>query len=689
MMDSSSWNVSDHPMHPAPDDDFQRFLDMNGMGGAMNDGLGYDFNDFQTSNGGAHLLHAPSRDHLDTAMSGTDTPVLLSRADSVLQHQIPSITTSSPYQTIPATMMAPQTPTEAIVDTIDAQIQFLQQQKIQHQQRQIEEHQAAFFRQQNQNHMVPPTPQSLELQAGSSHYYSQPSQTDPQQHRQQQQAIDYRYQRLKDQPDMSFTPLVSPAVTPLETHFPIDTQFTVPGAYFSPLTSPALHAQNDALTIFDQRHGTATSSSPGEMDLETSAPPLPNPALGDLAKKMRKNATKTRSKTGIKQSPISKPMRRKTATTPNLNALVLSDLVESAEQAQDRHRHVSSSQPHTSASSTAGATDSENGSVSPEALTDMAQVEMPPPPIPKPRSARPSPYIAPQTNGTSRPGMPSPATPASLMKLSSPTTRGSTARAGSQEPIDTEHIETFELPESANFSNPKVLSINTNMPTPTPAAQNEGLVKTPSLAPLPSPMSTRAPPTASANQSPQLKGRSGSDTRKTPLLLPKGSKKRPSVSSIQVSPALRPRISPNIMPLLPGGASAEESASHLLATKSNYQRILEGNTVAGVSYPSELSTNLTSKRTSHKIAEQGRRNRINSALQEIATLLPRQAVRESKEREAEAEKKDKSGCIPNSKASTVELAIEYIKQLQEEVAAANRRAEEAEERLKLKAQAEG
>ena len=164
----------------------------------------------------------------------------------------------------------------------------------------------------------------------------------------------------------------------------------------------------------------------------------------------------------------------------------------------------------------------------------------------------------------------------------------------------------------------------------------------------------------------------------------RGAKKRPSVGSIQVSPALRPKISPSIKPLLPGGMAAEDTASHLLATKSNYQRILEGNTVPGVSYPSELSTNLTSKRTSHKIAEQGRRNRINSALQEIATLLPRSAI-ESRVSEGESsDKKDKSGAAPNSKASTVEMAIEYIKQLQKEVADANRRADEAEKRLELK-----
>jgi len=485
---------------------------------------------------------------------------------------------------------------------------------------------------------------------------------------------------------MAFTPLVSPAVTPLETQFSIDNQFTVPGAYFSPLTSPALHAQNDGLGMFDHRHGNVTASSPVDIDLEGSTAPLPNPALGEPAKKPRKTAAKSRSKPNIKQSPISKPLRRKPGATPTLNAQVLTELVENAEKDQDARQQHSSAPIQTSASSTTGATDSENGSVSPHALNDITPVEMPPPPLPKPRSARPSPFIGPQTAGSSnlpqvpRPGAPSPATPASLMKLSSPNNRNPPVRAGSQEPVDAEHIESFELPESANFS-------RLDQPPKTShdvvqSIQDTSLVKTPGLAPLPSPIFTKLPLTNSANQSPLLAPGSAG-TRKTPLLMARGSKKRGSVGSVQVSPALRPRISPNIKPLLPGGVTAEDSASHLLATKSNYQRILEGNTVPGVSYPSELSTNLTSKRTSHKIAEQGRRNRINSALQEIATLLPH-PPNETKIPEQEIiDKKDKSGAIPNSKASTVELAIEYIKQLQREVAEANRRAVEAEKKLEL------
>ena len=115
--------------------------------------------------------------------------------------------------------------------------------------------------------------------------------------------------------------------------------------------------------------------------------------------------------------------------------------------------------------------------------------------------------------------------------------------------------------------------------------------------------------------------------------------------------------------------SAETSAL-LLASKSNYQNILEGTHLPGVSYPETLSTNLTSKRTSHKIAEQGRRNRINTALQEIAALLPPQTPPANGQASNSAQTLLTTGSVAqqnNSKASTVEQAIDYIKILQSEL----------------------
>jgi hypothetical protein len=142
--------------------------------------------------------------------------------------------------------------------------------------------------------------------------------------------------------------------------------------------------------------------------------------------------------------------------------------------------------------------------------------------------------------------------------------------------------------------------------------------------------------------------------------------------------------------------SAETSALYL-ASKSNYQNILEGTHLPGVSYPETLAENLTSKRTSHKIAEQGRRNRINLALKEIETLLPQtilapqgkkdrsgsqEAAEAAEAGEAgEAESKSSAAAQGTSKASTVEMAIVYIKSLQSELKETKDKLDAAEKRL--------
>lgn len=195
-MDPVSWGDA---MQPAPEDDFQQFLDMYDMAN-MADGIQFDYQEFHNPTG-ADMMHAPHRQPADAPMTGTDTPDVISTADpGALRHQMSPMTTTPSYQSIPTSMMPPPTPDEALVDSIDAQIQFLQQQKLQHQHRQLEEQQAAFLAHQ-QARMVPPTPQSLELQAGTSHFYSQAPRPD---HTPQQHPVDYRYQRVKDQQEVSF-----------------------------------------------------------------------------------------------------------------------------------------------------------------------------------------------------------------------------------------------------------------------------------------------------------------------------------------------------------------------------------------------------------------------------------------------------------------------------------------------------
>jgi Helix-loop-helix DNA-binding domain len=486
---------------------------------------------------------------------------------------------------------------------------------------------------------------------------------------------------------LAFTPLVSPAVTPLEAHFNIP-EYTVPGAYFSPLSSPALHAQNEHRSVYDNRRGpTSASNSPNDVNVDATHT---SSGAGSLAKKVtKKAATKPRIPRAVRQSPIVKPQKRKGAGSTVISQQTLADIVEPALQEQSQPQTQSSTR---SRASTEG---SDNDSISPEHLSDM---NMAPPPLPTPGSAGRSPFLPgqneyPRVQQVRAGNSMSPATPASLMKL---------AKADQTSPAisnlgdgDDQAMDGFSLPEPANPARPRPPRLVTQSDDQvTPTADSASSV-TPSFQSLPSPAFTRPGAVGSAS-SPQLSSLGATSApRKMPQLSVRGAKKRASVSSVQVSPALRPKISPSIKPLIRGGTTVnEDTASLLLASKSNYQNILEGTHLPGVSYPTELSTNLTSKRTSHKIAEQGRRNRINSALQEIAILLPRGCSKDSGTEKGGSGSGDAAegrgggggggGQSANSKASTVELAIEYIKQLKKEVADANRRADEAEKALELK-----
>jgi len=480
---------------------------------------------------------------------------------------------------------------------------------------------------------------------------------------------------------MAFTPLVSPAVTPLESHFNIP-EYTVPGAYFSPLSSPALHAQNEHSAVYDARN-SGTTNSPVDMNPETHSAPASSVIPSRKASK--KAPQKPRGVRTVRQSPIVKPRKPKKSST-SIPAQALGDIIEPTNPQITRSKVASSSR------SNASTEESENGSISPEHLSDMA-----PPPVPTPGSAGRSPYITAQKENprNQRLALGSPATPASLMRLTqSPQANG----AGNNQnmDIDDQGMEGFSLPEAATSSKPKLPPIDTQSDgqiTPTLASSG---VKTPGFQPLSSPAFNRSTTAGSASQSPQIDSMNGSNGtgRKSAQSAARGAMKRSS-SSVLASPALLPRISPSIKPLISGtGNVSENTASLLLASKSNYQNILEGTHLPGVSYPSELSTNLTSKRTSHKIAEQGRRNRINSALQEIATLLPRGGAKDSSGEKSGSgdagEANDPGGNgkgaaqSANSKASTVEQAIEYIKQLKKDLADANKRAEEAEKQLGVK-----
>ncbi|KAM3419369.1 hypothetical protein BST61_g5300 [Cercospora zeina] len=520
---------------------------------------------------------------------------------------------------------------------------------------------------------IPPTPDSYEMHGEPGRFLQ--TQLNPQ----QRALLEQKY-HLRKEDAIAFTPMVSPAGTPQYNAQP---EYTIPGAYFSPLTSPMLHAQSSQQAHTQpQQHGYYTNpstapSSNATSPLNTSADVdmLADEALTESAEAPTRKSTRRKVPTPrsagplarVKQSPIQKAIKRKSGT-------ILSSLAPSRETDVALAVQGSKSTQLPSAGRSIPRSDSSaTGSISPEPLSEAL---MGPPP--RPSSSRTnSPAIrAQQSNGIASSMGPA-ATPKSLLWMGHGAATRSEPR--SHRATSEMELEDLQLPAAADQSvdRPETwVTTGSNDDTPRLSAR-----KTPKLAPSSTPSSARPLSTA---PSPAMVGSPMTATTPGALLKKRkeskpgrGGNKRGSMNSSgsnMVSPALRPRISPSIKPLLPEGA-ALHSPTHalLLASKSNYQNLLEGNQLPGVNYPESLSTGLTSKRTSHKVAEQGRRNRINEALKEMQSLLPKgkeTGTREgSPEANAEDTKESKEDAIAksnSSKAATVESANEYIRKLQRE-----------------------
>ncbi|KAF7115122.1 hypothetical protein CNMCM5793_001356 [Aspergillus hiratsukae] len=507
--------------------------------------------------------------------------------------------------------------------------------------------------------IIPPTPNSIELQGNAARYQPQVDEN---------HELYDRYPRMNEEQAL-YTPLVSPAMTPLETQFRLP-EYTIPGEYFTPLTSPALEAQNSNSNgyPFQSVSEVGFLHSPADAIPGSSAPSSPG-----LMRKHRRRPSTTKSfssRAKKQQSPSVRPQTRKKSML-NLNS---DEVLNGLSQDQG----VSKILPHgVSGLRQSSNESSDQDSVSPEPLSEPL---MPPPALPP---ARKSPAIVPQADQSQTSA---PATPAMLMRLQRPQPAenptgqfNGQARLVSTESYD-DVMEDVMLPEAATpasqLSRPQIARIDTAMKSGSATPVTSASI-TPSLEPKSAPALDRNPSSiAPSPRTMAMPSPSGPVARKseTPKLGPMG-RKRQSLSSTHASPNLRPKISPSIQPLVRGEGISSETSALYLASKSNYQHILDGTLLPGVSYPETLAENLSSKRTNHKLAEQGRRNRINNALKEIESLIPSAFIQMKQAKEnvanhAKSDKekeKDKAGAQTISKASTVELAIDYIKALKQEL----------------------
>ena len=304
--------------------------------------------------------------------------------------------------------------------------------------------------------------------------------------------------------------------------------------HFSPLTSPALQAQNRNAQLHAhpvvRGSDTSDTMSPVEMNVD-----IAGPQATAKAQPLRKSKRKTAAATvkpparAIRNSPAMKPLPKKKQSSV-IPAKEVNEILQNVQKAKT----VSSS---------------EADSVSPEPLLEAL---MPPPATPRSRSAARSPYLAALSNGSqSAPILPisdSPATPASLMRIQKDAELAKSGLSLSELKEQSSHaeaemeqiIEDMCAPAAATTSKPALPPINTKAQidkdaTPTMSAKERRVSTAPKSA----------PPTATNTTFPSLAASKNA-------VIPKSRKR---TSSSHVSPALRPRISPSIQPLLPEGST--------------------------------------------------------------------------------------------------------------------------------------
>ncbi|QRW18919.1 helix loop helix DNA-binding domain protein [Rhizoctonia solani] len=365
--------------------------------------------------------------------------------------------------------------------------------------------------------------------------------------------------------------LLSPAMTPLNgcgihpSPFP-QTHHGTPTDFLSPLTSPAIQPSPNPRLSFAQ--GTASAiPSPAQK----SFPPLPSPSFGPSRSKRSATsdveAVRKRASPLVKPTPPSKAAtsaKRTPRTRPRGDSVI-----------QPRASPLPS--PHPSGT-IEPVGDLPNSTPSPVDLS--ATFSMPPPAVPIARSSpgqevdtiMEQPESADATPAASTNGSPSlaPVTPASLMNLGHNATQPTGLRHGPDGP----QLGTSDLPsETASASRDATTS-------------------------------SKKDKTKEANHV---------------FKVPKGKVAIPKAgTSVRQSPAILPMISPAIK----SGLTAEAIAH--LSTKSNYQNTLEGRAVALGINPSSSNSSYgpDGRKTSHKAAEQKRRDSLKAGFDDLRLLLP-------------------------------------------------------------------
>ena len=529
-----------------PDDDFANFLDLGDIG------LGFPFNDGNAKHQPVTTLANNADAHTGIHEELGDLGMEMHNAGADVYMQQSFLTSGQQSTLFDNTFQYHQR--KPIPDLFTSQLSTSAQQQfafeLQHEEQHTEEQRLRMqynsLAAPKYSHPfgIPPTPISFEIQPLRHN-------NTPQSNIQPTSSATSSYYINAD--DAQFTPLVSPAVTPGDRNIDFATKYSLPGTCFSPLSSPALDAQLIRQSYSQHGHTTDSSAATSPLVLDMDDITYITRPETEASRKIRKRASTPRSVSKItpaKASPNLRPQRRGATLKPSSSSKETKELRDVGPNPNIPGHCAAGTQRASSRDS------SEGDSNSPDLLNDKLMA-----PPPKASSVDNSPSITGHLwqNGVSRLdiGGQSPATPASLMRLSSDETESKTKRAKLISKTASPEVQIMEdliLPDAAtsSTSNMTITSTGSMMKSITPTISTEKPGAPPRLANFPSTLNAMGRAKVSP-QSPVGDGTSktGDSVTKSSRIL----KKRDSTGSKVVSPALRPKISPSIKPLLPEGGT--------------------------------------------------------------------------------------------------------------------------------------
>lgn len=162
-----------------------------------------------------------------------------------------------------------------------------------------------------------------------------------------------------------------------------------------------------------------------------------------------------------------------------------------------------------------------------------------------------------------------------------------------------------------------------------------------------------------------------------PPPVPRRHKKKPKKQREDTAKASPRTLKPLLIsPTLQPGA---ENAEHILATRSNYQNVMEGKAAAlGIAFTTQIKSGLEVRRTAHKAAEQKRRDSLKECFERLRVEVEEGYVKrqhsllsqliEEQQAEQGEDGDDEKTMKPLSKVLLLQYAYEYIMSLKSTLA---------------------